>query len=59
MDFKNKALRRIFGSKRDEMIGGCRELHIEELQNFYSSPNIRKSKLKRKIRNSCKIFVNT
>jgi hypothetical protein len=33
-------LRRIFGSKRDEVIGGWRKLHNEELHNLYSSPNI-------------------
>jgi hypothetical protein len=30
-------LRRIFGSKRDEIIGGWRKLHNEELHNLYSS----------------------
>jgi hypothetical protein len=38
--FKNGMLRRIFGPKRDEVIGGWRKLHNEELHNFYSSPNI-------------------
>jgi hypothetical protein len=33
-------LRRILGPKRDEMIGGWRKLHIEELHNLYSSSNI-------------------
>jgi hypothetical protein len=32
--------KRIFGSKRDEMIGGWRKLHNEELQNLCSSPSI-------------------
>jgi hypothetical protein len=32
-------LRRIFGPKRDEVIGDLRKLHNEELHNFYSSPN--------------------
>jgi hypothetical protein len=31
-------LRRIFGMKRDEMIGDWRKLYNEELRNFYSSP---------------------
>jgi hypothetical protein len=31
---------RIFGSKRDEVAGGCRKLHNEELHNLYSSPSI-------------------
>jgi hypothetical protein len=33
-------LRRIFGPKRDEVIGGWRELHNEELHNLYCSPSI-------------------
>jgi hypothetical protein len=33
-------LRKIFGPKRDEVKGGCRELHNEELHNLYSSPVI-------------------
>jgi len=31
---------RIFGSKRDEVTGEWRELHNEELNGLYSSPNI-------------------
>jgi len=31
---------RIFGPKRDEVIGEWRKLHIEELNNLYSTPNI-------------------
>jgi hypothetical protein len=38
--FENRVLRRIFGPKRDEVTGGWRKLHNEELQNLYSSPNI-------------------
>jgi hypothetical protein len=33
-------LRRIFGTKRDDMIGGWREMHDEELHNMHSSQNI-------------------
>jgi hypothetical protein len=33
-------LRRIFGSKRDEVTGGWRKLHNKELNNLYSSPSI-------------------
>jgi hypothetical protein len=38
--FENRVLRRIFGPKRDELTGGWRKLHDEELHNLYSSPNI-------------------
>jgi hypothetical protein len=31
---------RIFVPKRDEVIGGWRKLHNEELQNSYGSPSI-------------------
>jgi hypothetical protein len=38
--FENRVLRRIFGPKWDEVIGGWRKLHNEELHNLYSSPSI-------------------
>jgi hypothetical protein len=38
--FENRVLRRIFGPKRDEVTGGWRKLHNEELHNLYSSRNI-------------------
>jgi hypothetical protein len=38
--FDNRVLRRIFGPKRDEVTGGLRELHNEELHNLYTSPSI-------------------
>jgi hypothetical protein len=37
--FQNRAMRRIFEPKRDEMIH-WRKLHNEELHNLYSSPSI-------------------
>jgi hypothetical protein len=37
---ENRVLRRIFGVKRDEVIGGRRKVHNEELRNLYSSPSI-------------------
>jgi hypothetical protein len=33
-------VRKIFGPKRDEVIGDWRKLHNEELHNLYSSPSI-------------------
>jgi hypothetical protein len=38
--FENKVLRRISGPKRDEVTGGWRKLHNEELHDLYSSPSI-------------------
>jgi hypothetical protein len=38
--FENRVLRRIFRPKRDEVTGDWRKLHIDELHNLYSSPNI-------------------
>jgi hypothetical protein len=38
--FENRVLRRIFGPKRDEVTGGWRKLHNEELHDLYSSPSI-------------------
>jgi hypothetical protein len=35
-----RVLRRIFGPKRHEEIGGWRKLHNEELHNLYSFPSI-------------------
>jgi hypothetical protein len=38
--FENKVLRRIFGRKRDEVTGGLRKLHNDELRDLYSSASI-------------------
>jgi hypothetical protein len=38
--FENRVLRIIFGLKREEVIGGWRKLHNEELHNLHSSANI-------------------
>jgi hypothetical protein len=38
--FENSVLRKMFGSKRDEVTGDLRRLHDEELYDLYSSPNI-------------------
>jgi hypothetical protein len=38
--FENRALRKIFGPKRDEVTGEWRKLRNEELCDSYSSPSI-------------------
>jgi hypothetical protein len=38
--FGNRVRRRIFGPKREDVAGGCKRLHNEELHNLYASPNI-------------------
>ena len=38
--FENRVLRRVFGSKRDEVTVELRKLHNEELRDLYSLPNI-------------------
>jgi hypothetical protein len=37
---EDKVFRGIFEPKRDEVTGGWRKLHNEELHNLYSSPSI-------------------
>jgi hypothetical protein len=38
--FENRALKRIFGPKREEVAGSWKRLHNEELHNLYASPNV-------------------
>jgi hypothetical protein len=38
--FENRVLRKIFGSQREEMMGGWRKLHSDELHNLYCLPSI-------------------
>ena len=37
---KNRVLRRIFGPKRDKVMGEWRRLHNKELHDLYSSPSV-------------------
>jgi hypothetical protein len=43
-------LRRIFRQKRDELMGGWRKLHNEELRNLYSSPSLMRMMKSRRVR---------
>jgi hypothetical protein len=47
---ENRVLRRIFGSKRDEVTGGWRKLHNEELHNLYPSPSIKRMMKSRRMK---------
>jgi hypothetical protein len=38
--FESRVLRRVFGPKRDEVMGEWRKLHNKELHDLYSSPSI-------------------
>jgi hypothetical protein len=48
--FENRELRRTFGPKREEVTGGWRKLHNEELLNFHASTNIIRVVTSRRIR---------
>ena len=37
---ENRVLRRVFGTKKDEVTREWRKLHNEELNDMYTSPNI-------------------
>jgi hypothetical protein len=60
--FENRVLRRIFGPKGDEVVGGWRKLYNEKLHNLYSSPSIIRMIMSRRIRwagHVARIAVNT
>jgi hypothetical protein len=48
--FENTVQRRIFGPKRDEVTEEWRKLHNEELHILYSSPNIIRQIISRRMR---------
>jgi len=48
--FESRALRRIFGSRRDEVTGEWIKLHYEELHDLCSSPNIMRAIKSRRMR---------
>ena len=48
--FENMVLWRIFGPRRDEVMGDWRRLHNEELNDLDSSPNIVRGIKSRRIR---------
>jgi hypothetical protein len=38
--FENRELRGIFGLEKDEVTGGWRKFHYEQLRNWYATPII-------------------
>jgi hypothetical protein len=48
--FESTVISRMFGPKRDEVRGGWRKLHNEELHNLYSSPSITRMFKSRRMR---------
>jgi hypothetical protein len=48
--FENMVLRGIFGPKRNEVIGGRRKLHNEELHNLYCSSSVIRINKSRRMR---------
>jgi hypothetical protein len=48
--YENRLQRRIFGPKRDEVTGGWRKRHNEELHNVYSSPSVIRMAKSRRMR---------
>jgi hypothetical protein len=47
---ENRVLRRTFGPKTDEVTGGWRKLHNEELHNLHCSPSIIRMNKSRRMR---------
>jgi hypothetical protein len=48
--FENRVLKKIFVPKRNEVTGGWRKLHNEELHNLYSLPSVIRMIKSRRIR---------
>jgi hypothetical protein len=48
--FENRVLRRIFGSRREEVTGEWRKLHNEKLRDLYPSPSIMRMIKSRRMR---------
>jgi hypothetical protein len=51
--YDNRILKRIFGTKREDVAVGWRRLHNEELRKLYASPYTIKINRSRKMRWAC------
>ena len=54
--FENRVLRRMFGSKRDEVTGHWRKLHNEELNDLHCSLNINRMIKSRRMARACIMY---
>jgi hypothetical protein len=54
--FENRMLRKIFGPKRNEVTGGCRKLHNEELHKKIKKDEVRRA-CSMNDKNVCRILV--
>jgi hypothetical protein len=50
--FENRVLRRIFGPKRDDVTENWEKLHNEELNDLYSTPDIIRVIISRRMRSA-------
>jgi len=48
--FEKRVLRRTYRPEREEVVGGWRRLHNKELHNWYTSPNIIRVIISRRMR---------
>jgi hypothetical protein len=48
--FENEVLRRVFGPRREDVAGGWRKLHNDEIRELYSLPIIIKMITSRRMR---------
>jgi hypothetical protein len=53
--FENRMLRRMFGHKGEEVVGGWIRLHNEEFHDFFTSPNVIRVIKSRMVRWTCQV----
>jgi hypothetical protein len=55
--FENRLVRRFFGPQREDVAGGWKRLHNEELHTSYASQNIMRVITSRKMRWACHVAL--